>query len=748
MPSLPPLDDNVIKKYLLKPAAKTAVNTPITQTPKGELPPLTDDVVQKFKLKPSAEASVPQPDSDPNDFLKVKADPNATSLTDVIKTPLKSAANLATAPVRAVKNLIYDIPKETIEVFKDAPTTGEAVKDIAGGAFDTAKNIVKPLEFTGNALAGAFAALVKKTTGLDIGNDEATKALDTLKDHLINNKLEDATTAAQAVHKLVTENPEQLVPILMGINKGLSTEAKPVIPGFKSDIETVPDIPAVPAKTVDIVSDIAKKTKIPQTVDKAVDKGISTMNKVKAPFKDSYLPEVAKDFKDEGLNAPVSAITTSPILQQSEAISSKFLFGRKIIDQINDTKNRVDLKTEQLIDKIKPVKTVSDENLGKNIQQGLNEFETNRKDSYDKIFKDFESKYGEAESYTPDTKSTLFNILKEQGNDYFKGINPKLQGFFDRLVGETPQVKKIRKTLADEGMSPETIEKVVSKTVEPPVLKYNELKATRTSIGEELSKDPENTALKRLYGALTSDLESGLSTLDEGAAKAFQKNNTKYKAYKDMLEGRIADSISKSAPERIVKNLITRNSADMLETVKTMIGPQRFKEVQKSFFRNLFDDSMTRDKFDVSKLKKNLAEYDNDTLQVALNPDQLEVLHDAIVKLERLERITGALKSSDKYTQGSQTAFLANAARLPGQIGTIFGAIFSGNIPLAAGLLADIGGEYATSKLFTSEFGKKLLTTGFKPFKSGAEEVPKPLSSSKNFGIENGKLIEPNKNDN
>lgn len=674
-------------------------------------------------------------EADPNDFLKIKANNTPDSFSDAIKTPIKSVINLATAPVRAAKNLLYDIPKASAGFSEDSKdlTIPERAEALGEGFADTAKTIAKPFSFTGNVLAGTFAHLVKSTTGLDISNKDAEDALNTLGDHLINNKLADTTNVVQAVHKLVTENPEQLVPILEGVN------------------ETVSKAKGTP---VDVVSDAAKATKIPQAIDSTIQTGKNVINKASAPFKESYLPDVAKEFEQEGIKPPISAITKSPFLQGAESLSAKTAFGRKIIDQVKNVNETLESKTQDIVDKLKPVKTVSDENLGKTIQEGLNEYETHFKATEDKVYQTFAEKYGKSQSYTPDTKATLSQIISEQGKDYFKGIDPKLQTFFDRLVGETPKIKSLRKELSSSGVPEDKIESEVAKISEPPVLNFDEIKSTRTSVGEQLAKDPENTALKRVYGALSRDMSSAVSATDEDGAGALQKLNAKYKAGKDKIESRISTSIAQSNPERIAQNLITRNSADTLSTVKEMIGPKRFQEVQKAFFRNVFDDSMNRGKFDVSKLKKNLANYDNDTLQQALNPQQLDDLHQAIMKLERIDRLKGAMKVGEKYSQGSQTAFLSHIGGMGTRIGGIVGALASGNIPLAVGLLGDIGGEAMYSKLFTSEFGKKLLTEGFSPISKEARVMklretkstfddPIIKKPSTNFGIKNGKLIEP-----
>lgn len=248
----------------------TRINFAKTPTPAD-----VDFAFNEIKKRKVTQTPQAEPVADPNDFLKLKSNQDISTIgegaVDTLATPLKSFINLATSPIRAIKNVVYDIPKETAGVFKDAPDFTSADQAIAEGFSETANDlVVKPLRGIGNAVLGAFQELVQKTTGVDIGDTEAKKAINTLAEHLINNKLEDATTVVAGVKKLVTENPEQLVPILMGMNTTLSK---------------------VKGEPVDIVSSTANTTKIPQAVDTTV----AGTKKVVGKIKDTVSPPTVVD---------------------------------------------------------------------------------------------------------------------------------------------------------------------------------------------------------------------------------------------------------------------------------------------------------------------------------------------------------------------------------------------------------------------------------------------------------------------
>ncbi len=457
----------------------------------------------------------------------------------------------------------------------------------------------------------------------------------------------------------------------------------------------------------------AKATALaPDAAARAAGRAVAKATPDVAPFKKSFRPEVAKEFASEGITPPLSAITKSPFVQGAESLAAKSVFGRKIVDRVKSAESAIEKKVNDTINQIRPEKNLSDENLGKTIQEGLREYEHNFKVDEEKIYTAFARTYGSkmvAED-TFDTQTVLKSILEQQGRDYFKGIDPRLQSMFERLTGETPDIKRMRK----EGI-PESLVQA-EKDARVPLLTFDELKATRTSVGEQLARDPENTALKRLYGALSSDMKAAVDSLDpigEAAANLKMLDAT-YKSGKQRIESRIAQSIEKSNPERIAQNLITRNSAQTLKTLKEMIGNTRFEEISKAFVRQTLDDAVTRGKFDVDKFKKKIGKYDKDTLNEIMNQNQRADLDIAVAKLEKYQRLRDALSPGKKFYEGSQTAFLQEIRGTGARAAAIFTALATGNVGLAIGIIFGTVGEAVYAKLFTSEFGRKFLTEGFK----------------------------------
>ena len=436
--------------------------------------------------------------------------------------------------------------------------------------------------------------------------------------------------------------------------------------------------------------------------------------------KGSFKPEIANLFETEGIKPPVSAITSNMAIRGAEAIASKGLFGGQIRDIAIKAIAEVEKRTNQIVERIKPGKTLSDESLGKTLQEGLKEYEDNFKVTEEKIYREFEKTYGKSNVYGMNTKNALQTLIKEQGNDYFAGVDRRLTTMLEKLSGtKNPELKALEeninqfKSKAGGKVPPELEKEYRAKLAElDKTLTFSELKSTRSSIGEAMQKEPQNTAIKRLYGALSEDMKTAVGDvikndpLIDNSAKqaklALDKLNGAYQTGKVKIESNIAQSIGKSNPESIAKNIIKRNSAETIKLVKEMVGEKRFGEVQQSFMRQLFEESVTREKFDVSKLKKKLAEYDQATLDELLSKEQSTKLNEAITELEKFSTMSDALKSGAKMAEGSQTAFLA-------KVGVIPGLIFSGQFAWAAGILL---GDFALKSLFTSGFGRKLLTEG------------------------------------
>jgi hypothetical protein len=510
------------------------------------------------------------------------------------------------------------------------------------------------------------------------------------------------------------------------VKKGLGTLFKPVGTAISAAGSKIADIPAIQRvadspqgdaidRDVQAFNEFLNLVPLPgagrvagaagKVGEVAADATKGALTVPAGPFRKSYLPAVDQAFKDEGIKAPISAITKSPFLQGAENIAAKSAFGRKIVDQVKTAENQIEAKTNEIVARITPQKAISDENLGKTLQEGLREYEHHFKATEEKVYAQFQKKYGKANSTANTTRDVLHSIVTEQGKDFFKGIEPRFARMLDTLSGETKEIAGMRQ----QGLP----DNVIEQQRNPPILSFDELKATRTSVGEQLARDPENTALKRLYGALSEDMTRAVSEIDPHVGgKALAKLNADYASGKNKIESHIASSIEQSNPERIAQNLIKRNSADTLRVVKEMVGNNRFAEVSKAFMRQQMESAVTRGKFDVAKLKAQLGEYDQATMNELLTPDQLKDLNEAVASLERLHSLTDALKPGKRFAEGSQTAFLQEIRGMGARTTAFLTALLTGQVGIASGILFGTGLEAAYAKLFTTDVGRKFLTEG------------------------------------
>jgi hypothetical protein len=594
----------------------------------------------------------------------------------------------------------YAARTQNIQDAKDAQARGEqgplrTLFQIGGQAVGAGMDTV------GDAISSVTPGFVK--TGLSKLLSPVRKGIDAAADKFSNTKL--IQEAAAGSDELPIERDIKAGQEYMSLVPGPKGVKAAASAAEKTAAAAAPAVRAATDATAAAASKIAKP--------------------VTAPFAKSYLPHVAQAFHEQGIVPPISAITKSPFLQGAEQVAAKSAFGRKIVDQVRAADAAIEKHTNMILDRIKPVKTISDENLGKTIQEGLSEYETHFKETQDKVYRDFEKDHGRLPAITANTVETLKAIVQDQGDDFFKGVAPRFSSMLDRLTGNTREAQALRKQMQDAGLPPETIESEIAKkqSQDSPALTFENLKATRTSVGEELAKDPENSALARLYGALSEDMNRTVSSGgNKKLADRLSEIAAGYKAGKDKIESRIASSIGQSNPERIAQNIITRNSAGTLKVLKEMIGQQRFEELSKTFLRQTLEGSFTRGKFDLDKLKGKLAEYDDATLKELLTDDQSYWLKDSIAKLERLQMLTDALKPGKKFSDGSQTAFLQEIKGTGTRAGAFLGALLAGSPHVAAGILLGTGAEASFARLFTSPRGRKLLTEGF-----GKTNEPKKL---------------------
>lgn len=455
------------------------------------------------------------------------------------------------------------------------------------------------------------------------------------------------------------------------------------------------------------------------------------------PFGSKFDPGAAKAFKSEGIKPPISAVNKSNFVRGTEAFLQKGLFGSGIQKTVEDATSSITTKANDIVDSIKPTKTMSEENIGKMVQKGIQEYEDNFKMTQEKVYDHFLKTFGKVKSDVTGTKEMLKKLIAEQGQSFISKIDPTIKYALNKLTGsDDPELKDLQDQIdeinaggmsdkAKQQMTAPLQKQLESKQQELQITPtFDQLKQSRTDLGELLAKNPDNTAYKRLYGAISTDMEKSISDYAktpfgkeaESAVQALHTINTNYAEGMNKIEGSIASSVRQMNPEQIAQNLINRNSAGMLKQLRSMIGDTKFNEVSKAWVRDLFDSSIKKDEtLDVQKLKNKLESYDKETVDQILTPDKQKDLQNAVDQLDKYDAMKNSLKAGQKMATGSQTAFISNIAKNITALNTLVQAIFSGHWGLAAGILGETGGEFLLAKLFNSELGTKIFTTGWKP---------------------------------
>ncbi len=123
---------------------------------------------------------------------------------------------------------------------------------------------------------------------------------------------------------------------------------------------------------------------------------------------------------------------------------------------------------------------------------------------------------------------------------------------------------------------------------------YGALKAVRSQIGQQIdwgpfSTNPDNGALKLVYGSLSKDLSAGASTFGPKVAAEAAKVNADYAAAKqtgDVLESVISKA---GGPEKVFTSLMngTRDGSTTLDTVLSNIDPQAKKVLAASALQRM-----------------------------------------------------------------------------------------------------------------------------------------------------------------
>ncbi|MEK6883670.1 MAG: hypothetical protein AABY22_28840, partial [Nanoarchaeota archaeon] len=281
----------------------------------------------------------------------------------------------------------------------------------------------------------------------------------------------------------------------------------------------------------------------------------------------------------------------------------------------------------------------------------------------------------------------LQRVIKLYEEGKFPKPRTKEAEVYDLVNQRAKSLQQIDVTKLFEEEKPKIEEAKPQEIVLKPSFTFEYLMRTRTSVGEVLQRNPESADLKRLYGALTRDMDVTLSIKDPLLGNELKLITESYRSGKQRIESNLIQSIERSNPENIAQNIFKKNNATALKTLKEIIGISRFNEISKAYLEDLIKKSYKQGRFDLKTLRKNFNKLDGETLNEIIPFTEKEILFEGMNFLNKNEQLLKALRSGSKVSEGSQTAFLTQTKRLGQEFIAFTVALATGHYTIATGFL-------------------------------------------------------------
>lgn len=282
--------------------------------------------------------------------------------------------------------------------------------------------------------------------------------------------------------------------------------------------------------------------------------GMQAGNEIKTAIANRASPRV-EQFKEAGTTPSIGQATELNFIQGFENLLSKFPGGQGIFRKFSEKQQKELGASSQT--------GVSSEDAGRAIEKGVGGFLTRTKETWQKLDDAVAAKVPKGSAFVP---SNTYNALEEltatvAGAEKTTGalINPKLAEIKTNLAADLK---------ANGGELP-----------------YEALRALRTKVGsmldDTLTSGVPNGELKKLYGALSKDLEVGAS--QAGAGREFARQNDYYRSRMERIEGTLERVIGKT-PEETFARFMPKD-ANQVSTVRaTMrsLDPEQRKVVTEA----------------------------------------------------------------------------------------------------------------------------------------------------------------------
>ena len=533
------------------------------------------------------------------------------------------------------------------------------------GLYQTVRHPVKTAESLGNIILGtaenASQYIYSRAPGTqNIAEKKPTKAQETA--NAAGQYFKQRYGSKQAIKDTVYNDPVGAVfDLATVLDAGAGTVGK------VGDITKIEQL----NKAANVISKISETINPLNTPGKIIKGASKTLaNPISKYLAKSADTEAIASAEKLGINLPPAATTKSPTLQKVIKSTEEGFSGEKLRKATNLAKEQLSQSIENLQNKITPENVVSREIVGQEIKNGFNKFKTNFDNTKEALYNEVLPQAKGKTAIVDKTKEVLQDIIKQK------------QAALG--VADPGEIKEFQRILS---------------SIDGKQVNFENLRAMRTEIGKMKTARGFAPELKRLYSALSEDLDNTAKAINPETAKKIAEADAFYKENIQKIQSSIGKSVLKSNPENIVKNIVKPNNVTNLRLLKTLVGEDSFQYIGSSFMTDSIKNAMKNGEFDLNKFKRIITKYDEPTLKEILTPEQFDNLQEVIRANDDVQLVSDALK------RGSRLGLTGTAIQL-GKGMEMVKLFFSK--PLY--LLGSLVGEKALSEFLISPEGRKFIT--------------------------------------
>jgi hypothetical protein len=420
-----------------------------------------------------------------------------------------------------------------------------------------------------------------------------------------------------------------------------------------------------------------------------------------APLKARVNPQVAAAAQRQGVTMPAAALSESKLVPLAESLSAKGVGGGRTAARYSEATRLLTEQAEHVVKRASKFTDASE--AGQAIAKGLDTFRRQWMKEKARLYKQAELPEKGLKVDASETVRLLDEII--EGKRDAAGIlqaGPVADASFYRgLRNGLTRVIEEGKWVGEEFVK--THRRVVRPVEASKLLQaMRELRAKTSASFADPFAAANKGALKKIAATMDDEFRSALDAADPALAQKLRAADAAYKDGLGKINSTFGKQIHKLAQDGKFDKIAgaianPRVSVDDIPRIVEVVGAEGADGMRMAVLADIVDKAKgAGGQLTPQGVAKGVKRYGRDRLEAILTPEQM-------AKLDDISTLTGAMEKGTKVMNGSQTAFLAQAAGYPAWF-------FADPINATLALL----GNAAAARFVASPTGQRWLTSGWR----------------------------------